>query len=82
MNRILLAITTMFCMFMAYEGIAEDSTSTQLFCAYGNMFVEFKDKNHTWGTLWLDRNGRPVPCKEGAPVSDSNYKKEENDKSI
>jgi len=69
-------------MFITYSDLAEDKTSTQMFCAYGNLFVEFKDGDHIWGALWLDRNGRPVPCKEGEAVFESNYKKEDYDKSI
>jgi hypothetical protein len=43
--------------------LPKDTTSTtRLFCAYGTVFVEFEDANYTWGTLMLDRNGKPIPC--------------------
>jgi hypothetical protein len=37
---------------------------TRLFCAYGSVFVEFEETGNVWGTMMLDRNGRPVPCKD------------------
>jgi hypothetical protein len=43
--------------------LLKDTTSTtRLFCAYGTVFVEFEDPKHTWGTLMLDSNGKPIPC--------------------
>ena len=45
----------------------ETFTSTQIFCAYGQIFVEFNEGDHKWGTLWLDRQGKPVPCRENDP---------------
>lgn len=56
-------------------------TSTQVFCAYGQVFVEFNEGDHKWGTLWLDRNGRPIPCKEDQPVAE-NYLKGNYNESI
>jgi hypothetical protein len=40
-------------------------TSTRTFCAYNRTFVEFEERGHVWGTLILDFNGKPIPCKEG-----------------
>ena len=59
----------------------ETYTSTQIFCAYGQIFVEFNDGDHRWGTLWLDRNGKPVPCKEDEP-SVENYLKGKYNESV
>ena len=45
-------------------------TESRFFCAYGRVFVEFEENNKVWGTLMLDDDGRPVPCKD-------NYHREE-----
>ena len=42
----------------------QESTHTTTFCAYGKVFVEFKNGRNTWGTLLLDRRGLPILCKE------------------
>jgi hypothetical protein len=42
----------------------ESPTHTNTFCAYGKVFVEFKNGRNTWGTLLLDRRGLPILCKE------------------
>ena len=42
----------------------QESTHTNTFCAYGKVFVEFKNGRNTWGTLLLDRRGLPILCKE------------------
>ena len=45
-------------------------THTRMFCAYDKMFIEFDDGKNTWGTMWLDRDGRPVTCRDGKNISD------------
>ena len=40
----------------------DDSISTQRFCAYGQVYVEFNHLGKTWGTTFLDEHGRPVSC--------------------
>lgn len=48
-------------------GIAIDTnpaTHTRTFCAYNRLFVEFDDNGKRWGTLLLDREGRPILCEE------------------
>jgi len=40
----------------------DDSYHTSTFCAYGKVFVKFKDGNHTWGTIMLDHDGLPIKC--------------------
>jgi hypothetical protein len=40
------------------------TTETNLFCAYGRVFVEFEEHGKRWGTIMLDYNGKPVPCGE------------------
>jgi hypothetical protein len=37
---------------------------TSSFCAYGTVFVEFEEGNRKWGTILLDRNGKPLSCSE------------------
>jgi len=37
---------------------------TQIFCAYGRVFVEFNEHGKRWGTIMLDFNGHPIPCRE------------------
>jgi hypothetical protein len=42
----------------------ESEFKTSSFCAYGTVFVEFEEGNRKWGTILLDRNGKPVLCSE------------------
>lgn len=41
---------------------SEKPTSVRLFCANHRVFIEFEEKNNTWGTMWLDNDGRPIYC--------------------
>lgn len=56
-----------FLIFIINKTDSEVVTST--FCAYGKVFVEFKNGNNVWGTLMLDRKGSPIPCKEDTDVT-------------
>jgi hypothetical protein len=54
-----------FCItFMVIVGLLpkKSASTTRLFCAYGKVFVEFEEPSYTWGTLMLDRDGKPMPC--------------------
>ena len=42
----------------------EDSLTSNLFCAHGRVFIEFNHDGFLWGTTFLDRQGKPVPCTE------------------
>ena len=44
----------------------EDAPQTQArtFCAYGKLFVRFKEGNAVWGTMLLDDQGSPIQCRE------------------
>jgi hypothetical protein len=48
----------------------ETSTHTEVFCAYGKLFVTFKQDQAVWGTMLLDSRGIPIQCE------DPNFKKE------
>jgi hypothetical protein len=37
-------------------------TNIRLFCANGRVFIEFQEKNNTWGTMWINDDGMPVSC--------------------
>jgi hypothetical protein len=37
---------------------------TQMFCAYGSIFVEFEEHGHRWGSMLLDKQGHPIPCND------------------
>jgi hypothetical protein len=50
---------------------------TRTFCAYGNVFVEFDEDGYRWGTVLLNQNGKPIPCKEDDDITEP-----ANDKSI
>ena len=43
---------------------------TRTFCAYGNVFVEFDEDGYRWGTILLNRNGKPIPCKEDEDITE------------
>lgn len=42
----------------------ESEFSTSSFCAYNIVFVEFQEGNRKWGTILLDKNGKPLACSE------------------
>jgi len=44
----------------------ELDTQASTFCAYGKVFVRFKEGSKVWGTILLDNSGAPVPCQEGS----------------
>ena len=43
---------------------------TRTFCAYGQVFVEFDEDGYRWGTVLLNRNGKPIPCKEDDDITE------------
>lgn len=49
-------------------GSGEAKTETSVFCAYGKLFVEFKEHHNVWGTIFLDSDGRPIPCDDNKGV--------------
>lgn len=69
-------ITTVICASLYSAGVSFiDKLSVGLeakrFCAYNRVFVEFKEGNTVWGTMLLDFEGRPIPCREEAePVEE------------
>ena len=42
----------------------DDDTHTSMFCAYGKVFVTFKQDRSIWGTILLDEKGMPIPCND------------------
>jgi hypothetical protein len=47
----------------------EPDTQTSTFCAYGKVFVRFKEGGKIWGTMLLDSAGVPILCQEGSTPS-------------
>ena len=43
----------------------EPDTQASTFCAYGKVFVRFKEGSRVWGSMMLDNSGSPIPCQEG-----------------
>ena len=77
---LIVSLTILFLILSVIPEQDEAYTSTQMFCAYGHLFVEFSEKNHKWGTIWLDSGGRPVPCRSNSNME--KYEKEIYDKSV
>jgi hypothetical protein len=46
------------------DTLGEPETHAKTFCAYGKVFVEFRERGRVWGALMLDNGGRPIPCEE------------------
>ena len=46
------------------------NTHTRTFCAYGNVFVEFDEDGNRWGTLLLNRYGKPIPCRDDDDITE------------
>lgn len=57
---------------LLYQIFRDRDTHTRLFCAYNRVFVEFEESGNIWGTMMLDRHGRPIPCKDDDAVIESN----------
>jgi hypothetical protein len=49
---------------------------TRRFCAYGHVYVEFERDGKTWGTTFLNSNGKPVACDDNDAVSTPSVTKE------
>lgn len=47
-----------------FIAIPSPIAETQVFCAYGRLFVEFNEGGRRWGTIMLDFQGHPIPCRE------------------
>jgi hypothetical protein len=47
----------------------ESNLQSSAFCAYGKVFVRFKEGGKIWGTILLDSAGVPVLCQEGSTPS-------------
>lgn len=45
-------------------------TNASMFCSYGRVFVQFEERHNIWGVMWLDQDGRPVPCDEDGPIKE------------
>jgi hypothetical protein len=43
---------------------SDDNPSATMFCAYGTLFVEFDNGRKTWGTIFLNEDGRPIQCNK------------------
>ena len=43
---------------------------TRTFCAYGQVFVEFDEDGYRWGSVLLNRNGKPIPCREDDEITE------------
>jgi len=54
--------------------MGDDDMNTAMFCAYGRVFVTFRQHHTTWGTLLLDENGAPMPCDEADIKKDAKHK--------
>jgi hypothetical protein len=58
-------------------GLLPKETQVKTFCAYNRAFIEFTEGRNTWGTMMLDREGRPIPCSDDDDIkSSTNYNKE------
>lgn len=55
--------------------ISDDETHTSMFCAYGKVFVTFKEHRTVWGTMLLDDHGVPIPCDDPDIKEESKYLK-------
>jgi hypothetical protein len=41
----------------------------RLFCIYKRVFVEFREDNQVWGTIFLNEKGEVVPCTDDKEVN-------------
>lgn len=63
-NKVLITVGVLLLItaWLAFSARASNDSYTEVFCAYNNVFVEFDNNGHKWGTMLLDRSGRPIPC--------------------
>jgi len=64
---IIISLISLLILFLYFEW-QDDSISTQRFCAYGQVYVEFSHLGRTWGTTFLDENGHPISCTDDNDV--------------
>ena len=64
-KRILLALVLCMGLIVYISDTSELQTQTDVLCAYGKVFVRFKEGNNIWGTILLDDAGAPIKCHEG-----------------
>lgn len=50
------------CIALPTEDIFDQNIHTERFCAYGNVYVEFKKSGKVWGTTFLNEFGKPSSC--------------------
>lgn len=67
--HVVLSIIALYVLVMWFS-TREREIHTRMFCAYDRVFVEFVEGSNTWGTMWVDNNGKPIPCKEGAEIAE------------
>jgi len=53
-----------------------DDIRAHRFCAYGQVYAEFEHNGKTWGTTFLDDNGKPVRCSEDDTKEQTSLHKE------
>lgn len=63
LTRSAMLTITMFVAMLTWAYTDEDSYAST-YCAYGKIFVKFKENGQTWGSLMLDDDGRPIKCLE------------------
>lgn len=63
--KIILVVAGLIVLWQVFR---DRDTHTRLFCAYERVFVEFEEDGHTWGTMFLDHNGKPIPCTDSPNV--------------
>jgi hypothetical protein len=63
-KNIILWVLAIFAIFILLptEDIFDQNIHTERFCAYGNVYVEFKKAGKVWGTTFLNEFGKPVSC--------------------
>lgn len=49
-------------MLLPIEDTFDQNIHTERFCAYGNVYVEFRKAGKVWGTTFLNEFGKPVSC--------------------
>ena len=81
MNKSIFALVLAFLLYVfwpVFPSFRSNETHARIFCAYGKVFVEFEERNNTWGVLMLDDLGKPLSCNRDditeEPYEGTNYK--------
>ena len=72
-SKLLVATIGILVLMWLYD---DDNSYASTYCAYGKVFVKFREGGQVWGTLMLDNDGRPMRCLENSISTTKSLRKQ------